>query len=114
MNVLDKSTLRECTRCQLCGAVCPKNAIRIELNADGYYRPIVDDELCIDCGICTKVCYKFDEQLKMSQDADMEEYPLYAAWAKDDDLVKQTTSGGIGDLLAQELIAEGYKVVGVV
>ena len=114
MNVLDKSALRECTSCQLCGAVCPKNAIRIELNADGYYRPIVDEELCIDCGICTKVCYKFDEQLRMSQDADMQEYPLYAAWAKDDALVKQTTSGGIGDLLAQELIAEGYKVVGVV
>ena len=114
MNVLDKSALRECTSCQLCGAVCPKNAIRIELNADGYYRPIVDDELCIDCGICTKVCYKFDEQLRVSQEADMQEYPLYAAWAKDDALVKQTTSGGIGDLLAQELIAEGYKVVGVI
>ncbi|MBR5778862.1 MAG: Coenzyme F420 hydrogenase/dehydrogenase, beta subunit C-terminal domain [Bacteroidales bacterium] len=114
MNVLDNAAFRECTSCQLCAAVCPKEAIKIELNKDGYYRPVIDDALCIDCGICTKVCYKFDEHLSMSQDADMAKYTLYAAWSKDDALVKQTTSGGIGDLLARELIAEGYKVVGVV
>lgn len=114
MNVLDNSALRECTSCQLCGAVCPKEAIKIELNRDGFYRPVVDGELCIDCGICTKVCYRFDEHLLMSQDSDLEKYSLYAAWSKDDELVKQTTSGGIGDLLARELISEGYKVVGVI
>lgn len=114
MNVLDNSALRECTSCQLCGAVCPKEAIKIELNRDGFYRPVVDGELCIDCGICTKVCYRYDEHLLMSQDSDLEKYSLYAAWSKDDELVKQTTSGGIGDLLARELISEGYKVVGVI
>lgn len=114
MNILDKSALRECTSCQLCGAVCPKDAIKIELNKDGFYRPVVDDSLCIDCGICTKVCYKFDENIQMSQESDLGNYPLYAAWSNDDELVKRTTSGGIGDLLARELIAEGYKVVGVV
>lgn len=114
MNVLDKSALRECTSCQLCGAVCPKGAIKIELNKDGFYRPIVDDELCIDCNICTKVCYKFDDTLQMSQTSDLDNYPFYSAWSKDDELVKQTTSGGIGDLLARELIAEGFKVVGVI
>ena len=50
----------------------------------------------------------------MSQDSDLAKYSLYAAWSKDDELVKQTTSGGIGDLLARELISEGYKVVGVI
>lgn len=114
MNILDKSALRECTSCQLCGAVCPKDAIKIELNRDGFYRPVVDDSLCIDCGICTKVCYKFDENLQISQEADLENYPLFSAWSKDDGVVMHTTSGGIGDLLARELIAEGYKVVGVV
>lgn len=114
MNVLDKSALRECTSCQLCGAVCPKGAIKIELNKDGFYRPIIEDELCIDCGVCTKVCYKFDNHLQISQETNLEKYPLYAAWSKDDELVKQTTSGGIGDLLARELLSEGYKVVGVV
>lgn len=114
MNVLDNSALRECTSCQLCGSVCPKDAIKIGLNRDGFYRPVVNGELCIDCGICTKVCYRFDEHLFMSQGSDLEKYPLYAAWSKDDELVKQTTSGGIGDLLARELISEGYKVVGVI
>jgi len=114
MNVLDNSALRECTSCQLCGAVCPKGAIKIELNRDGFYRPVVDGELCIDCGICAKVCYKFDDKLQMTQTSNLDNYPLFSAWSKDDELVKQTTSGGIGDLLARELIAEDYKVVGVI
>ena len=36
MNVLDKSALRECTSCQLCGAVCPKNAITLVEDEYGF------------------------------------------------------------------------------
>lgn len=114
MNVTDKSALHECTSCQLCGAVCSKEAIHIELNPNGFYRPIINKDLCIDCGICTKVCYKFDTEIKQTQPKELQSKPLYAAWAKDDDIVRQTTSGGIGDLLAHRLIADGYKVLGVV
>lgn len=35
-------------------------------------------------------------------------------WSNNDELVRNTTSGGIGDLLAHELLKEGYKVVGCV
>lgn len=114
MNVLDKSILHECTSCQMCAAVCPKNAIDIVLNADGFYRPSINHALCVDCGICTKVCYKYDAQVRVTSRQDLAQKPLYASWALDDELVKNTTSGGIGDLLARELIAEGYKVAGVV
>lgn len=113
MNITDKSALRECTSCQLCAAVCPKGAISIALNDDGFYRPIVDNDICIDCNICTKVCYKFDSNIKISSSEDLEHEPLFSAWSKDDELVRSTTSGGIGDLLARQLIEEGYKVVGV-
>ena len=114
MNILDSSSVRKCTSCGACGAVCPKDAIRIVLDMEGYYRPVVDEEKCIDCGLCVKVCYKFDEQLKVSTDEDLSQKKLYSAWSNDASLLKQTTSGGIGDLLARELIEEGYKVVGVV
>ncbi len=114
MNITDYSASRECTSCQLCGAVCPKKAISIELNSNGFYRPQVDNDLCIDCGICTKVCYKYDNGIKTTSTKDLEQKPLYAAWATDDELIKQTTSGGLGDLLACQLISEGYQVVGVV
>ena len=114
MNVLDKSASRECTSCQICAAVCPKDAITIELNDDGFYRPVVNPDKCIDCGLCVKTCYKFDKQLKITTQGQLSEQKLYSAWSNDDELVMNTTSGGIGDLLAHELLKEGYKVVGCV
>lgn len=113
MNIASINILHECTSCQLCAAVCPKDAISIHLNEDGFYRPSVDESRCIGCNLCVKVCYKYDDPLKMSSTEDLSNTQLYAAWAKSDSLVKNTTSGGIGDLLARELINEGYKVVGV-
>lgn len=113
MNITDKSAIRECTSCQLCAAVCPKDAIKIVLNENGFYRPVVDELKCVDCGVCTKVCYKFDSCIRMSSAEDLEKEPLYSAWTKDDTLIKETTSGGIADLLARQFIADGYKVAGV-
>lgn len=114
MNISDKSAKRECTSCQMCAAVCSKNAISIVLNTDGYYRPIVDENTCIDCGLCTKVCYKFDNEIGDFGQDRLAKTSLYGAFAKDNGVVYNTTSGGIADLLARELIFQGYKCVGVV
>lgn len=114
MNITDPSVLHQCTSCQLCGAICPKGAISIGLDKEGFYRPLVNDDLCIDCGLCVNVCYKYDNQIKLSTGEDLKRKSLYSAWAKDDKLLNETTSGGIGDLLARQLIIDGYKVVGVV
>lgn len=112
MNINDLSQLRPCTSCQMCGAVCPVAAITIQLNENGFYRPVVDDRKCIDCGLCVKSCYKFDDEIKITSDLGTKE--IYAAWAKDNKTVESTTSGGIADLLARELIAQGYKCIGVI
>ncbi len=114
MNILDKSAKRECTSCQLCATMCAREAIKIELNEDGFYRPVVDADKCTDCGLCIKVCYKFDEDVQITTDKQLSETDFYSAWSNDDAIVKDTTSGGIGDLLAHELLKEGYKVVGCV
>ena len=114
MNILDKSAIRECTSCQLCATMCAHDAIKIVLNDDGFYRPVVDGKKCTDCGLCTKICYKFDEDVKITTPEQLAKTQLYSAWSNDDDLVRNTTSGGIGDLLAHKLLSQGYKVVGCV
>ena len=48
MNISDKSALRECTSCQMCAAVCPKDAIRIDLDESGFFRPYVNPDKCVD------------------------------------------------------------------
>ena len=114
MNITDVSAKRNCTSCQMCAAICPKNAISIALDLNGFYRPRVDDSLCVDCGICMKVCYRFEQQIEQFGKDRLSNTILYGASAKDADVVKNTTSGGIADLLAHQLIQEGYKCVGVV
>lgn len=112
MNIEDMGAVHACTSCQVCAAVCPKGAITIGLDGDGFYRPAIDNDTCVDCGICKKVCYKY---------ADVEPYDIrregqtvhYAARANDREVVENTTSGGIADLLCRKLIAGGYTCVGV-
>lgn len=112
MNIDDVSQQRSCTSCQMCGAVCPTGAITIGLNGEGFYRPMVDEAKCIDCGLCVKSCYKFDPAIRMT--TDYGDKRLYSAWAKDSEVVAHTTSGGVADIMARKLVAEGYTCVGVV
>ena len=51
MNINDKSAKRTCTSCQICAAVCPKNAIKVVLDDNGFYRPTIDNVRCVDCSI---------------------------------------------------------------
>lgn len=110
MNINDKSALRECTSCQMCGAVCSQDAITIRLNEDGFYRPYIDEEKCVDCGLCTKVCYKFEAEVNVITPEDTE---VRSAQSKSDSLLKNVTSGGVADALAKELVKQGYTCIGV-
>lgn len=112
-NILSSDGIRACTSCQMCAAVCPVNAISIQLDSEGFYRPSIDSLKCINCGFCRKVCYKFDEEIKSTDEAFLAKTTLLAASAKDDSIVSDTTSGGIADLLAHRLIEEGYQCIGV-
>lgn len=113
MNISDNSAFRACTSCGACATVCAKKAIMMKLDEEGFYRPEIDAKLCNDCGLCTTVCYKFDDDVHMTSDEDLERKSLFAAWANDDDAIRNSTSGGFGDLLARQLLKDGYKVVGV-
>ena len=109
MNINDLDAIHECTSCQVCAAVCPKKAITINLNEQGFYRPTIDADKCVDCGICKKVCYKYSEVLPY----DSADAKHYAAYALNIQVVKETTSGGIADVLCQQLVEEGYTCIGV-
>ena len=114
MNIKNKVEFSECTSCQMCAAVCPKMAIDIKLNEDGFYRPNVDENRCVDCGLCVKVCRKFDDSISLFGVEKLKKTKLYAAYVKDKDVLRHTTSGGVADALAKQLIKDDYKVIGVI
>ena len=114
MNITDKSAFRDCTSCQMCAAVCPKNAITIRLDENGFYRPYVDKVKCIDCGLCTKVCYKFDSDIKITTTDKADKIEVYSAQHVSDSILNKVTSGGVADALAKELVNQGYVCIGVI
>ena len=46
----------ECCGCGACFAVCPKMAISMKMDDEGFEYPIIDQEKCICCYRCQQVC----------------------------------------------------------
>lgn len=108
-NVYDKNTINQCTGCGICSAVCPVNAIVIELNEEGFYNPKIDLDICISCGKCKTNCYKFDDKIiKTGQNI-----TSFSAINKDTNLLNKCSSGAVSEEIMKECIKRGYKVIGV-
>lgn len=101
--ICDKS---KCTGCFACYNICPKNAIEMIEDENGFIYPKIDKTKCIDCGLCKKVCPSLNEVEK--------KYPqkCYAAYSKSNDIRTKSTSGGIATTLSQEVINNGGVVYG--
>ncbi len=46
----------ECCGCSACMAICPKRAIKLVENEEGFLYPVIDSDLCIGCKQCIRVC----------------------------------------------------------
>lgn len=53
-----------CVGCENCKNICKKGAISFSQNDEGFFYPIVDENKCISCGACNKVCPIYQEPLK--------------------------------------------------
>ncbi len=53
-----RTDTNKCKGCYYCVEQCPKKCISIgnETNSKGYKTIVVDESLCIGCGICFTVC----------------------------------------------------------
>lgn len=47
---------KDCCGCGACTAVCPKSAIYMEEDEEGFIYPRIDENNCIKCHMCIKVC----------------------------------------------------------
>ena len=45
-----------CCGCTACKNICPKNAITMVMDSEGFLYPQIDEKLCVNCGMCKKVC----------------------------------------------------------
>lgn len=95
-----------CTGCGVCAAVCPSAAVRMQPDAHGFLRPVIDDAACTDCGLCTRKC-PVSVLPQTSAHTD-----VLTGYAKDEALLPQSSSGAIFPVLAAEIIRRGGLVFG--
>lgn len=46
----------ECCGCTACYAICSKQAISMQPDEEGFDYPVIDENLCVKCYMCLKVC----------------------------------------------------------
>lgn len=103
--------LKECCGCSACAVACPKAAIRMEFDSTGTYRPIVQADQCVDCGICIKVC----TVLNASDNAaarPLTRENVYISAAKNRNVLQRSSSGGVAHVFAQKAIEREMPVCG--
>ena len=99
----------KCCGCRACEQSCPKNAIKIVENTEGFFEPKVDYEKCINCGICLKICPQLNYQTKKN------DFKQKAYAVKNKDLKERldSSSGGVFSLLAKSILDKNGIVYGV-
>ncbi len=99
----------KCCGCGACASKCPRTAISMQANCEGFLHPVVDMEKCVECGACEKVC----SGLEPSRNSDAI-LKVFIVQHKDDAIRYQSTSGGAFTAIAEEIIRRGGAVFGAV
>ena len=99
-----------CCGCGACAAICPKSAITIRRDDNGFLQSFVDNTKCVQCKRCRSVCpfYANGSTDITSQNL------LYAAKSKNSAVLNESSSGGIGFELMNYFKSDGKSVTGCI
>lgn len=104
INIQDKE---KCCGCEACAQKCPKQCISMIEDDHGFLYPSINHDICVDCGICEKVCpviNQFDEKQPIK---------IYGCKNKNLDARINSSSGGFFSAFANRFIEQGGVVFGV-
>lgn len=97
---------KDCCGCHACASVCARQCIAMQEDNEGFLYPVVDETTCTDCGLCEKVCPV------INQDEPRKPLKVYAAKNRNEEVRRQSSSGGIFTPLAEAVIREGGVIFG--
>ena len=96
---------KPCAGCGLCATICPTSAICLETDDEGFLQPVLDEQICIRCGLCFEKCILQNEEVRQAV------RKTYAAFSIDEQIRYQSTSGGIFTELARIVLEQFHGVV---
>ena len=98
---------QDCTGCQACALVCPRHAISMAEDEEGFLYPRVDPSACVGCDLCEKNCPSGKKLFQNSPRA-------FGAKNRDDSERQSASSGGVFSVLADRTLEAGGVVFGAV
>lgn len=105
MGFLSTGLKNECYGCTACEQICPKDAIVMQCDNEGFLYPFINKNLCVKCDLCKKVCSAEKNVQKV--------IPLKAISTihKDENVLLNSSSGGAFKSLL-EVVDENTIVYG--
>lgn len=98
---------KDCCGCSACFNICPKKAISMISDDEGFLYPSIDIKECVECGACERVCPIINK--KVHKDEQTEGYIIRN---KNEKIVFESTSGGAFTVFAEYVLKNGGVVYG--
>lgn len=106
IQILDK---KDCCGCSACFQVCTHRAIHMKSDGLGFLYPEINYSLCVDCGLCDKVCAFKQEDKSLEKCVS----PIvYIGYLCDSVLLKESQSGGAFTAIAGFILSKNGIVYG--
>lgn len=106
--MIEVNKKQDCCGCTACVAICPKDAIIMKEDNEGFLYPTVDKENCIDCGACERVC----PIIHTAKEKTFEQ-AAYIVQNKDQKVLRESTAGGAFTAIAKYVLCNNGVVFGV-
>lgn len=98
---------QDCCGCTACEAICPKDAIVMKEDNEGFLYPTVDKSRCVECNACNMVC-------PIQSPVTEEEKPqkAYLVQHSDEKVRLDSSAGGAFTAIATVVLQKGGVVFG--
>ena len=110
-NVSHDFKLYKCCGCEICADACPTKAIVMKENKEGFKYPSIDNDKCINCGKCLKVCPMRNSTFRVQK---YEKPIAFAVKHKNEDARSESRSGGIFTALSDVILNNNGVIYGCI